>query len=314
VSATAVSPTDSADSADQSGDVGEVDEACCFVRSINPHRWNGRTAVLVHGAWHSGAHYLETFDRRPGWAYDFAAAGYRVLLPDWPGTGRSPAVSEPDLITAEYICQGLGTVIDSVAGPVDLLVHSMSGPYGVRLLETHGGKVENLVAVAPGLPGELTEPPDSWADLGDSIRTVRASAEYTFPKRGWTTGSRAFIVDHCIGPSTRMPPVDPAAYEASLVPLWGGLSAELLQASLSETKSVAKLRGRVLVIVGTHDAGHPRPHGDRLVAWLRECGAQADYAYLGDAGIHGNGHMLMLEDNSSEIAEVILGWLGQATG
>jgi pimeloyl-ACP methyl ester carboxylesterase len=303
VSVTAVLPADSA---------GQPGEPACFVRSINPHRWNGRTAVLVHGAWHSGAHYLETFDGRPGWAYDFAADGYRVLLPDWPGTGRSPAVRQPDVITAEYICQGIGAVIDSVAGPVDLVVHSMSGPYGYRLLETHGGKIENLVAVAPGLPAELAAPPESVEDQGGSIRTVRAEGEFTFPKRGWTTGSRSFIMDHCIGASTRMPPVDPAVYEASLFPLWGGLSAELLMGVLSGTKSEARLGGRVLVIVGTHDSGHPRPDGDRLVAWLRQHGAQADYTYLGDVGIHGNGHMLMLEDNSSEIAAAILGWLSQA--
>lgn len=300
MSAAAVSPTECAH---RSG------EPVCHVRGVNPHRWNGRTAVLVHGAWHSGAHYLETFDRRPGWAYDFAAAGYRVLLPDWPGTGRSPAVRQPDHITADYICQGLGAVIDSVTGPVDLLVHSMSGPYGWRLLETHSSKIENLVAVAPGLPAEMAEPPESWEDLGDSIRTVRPEGEYTFPKRGWTTGSRSFIADHCIGASTRMPPVDIAAYEASLFPLWGGLSAELLKATLTSAKSDAKLGGRVLIVIGTHDAGHPRDAGDRLAVWLRQHGAQADYIYLGDRGIHGNGHMLMLEDNSSEIAGVVLGWL-----
>jgi pimeloyl-ACP methyl ester carboxylesterase len=281
----------------------------CYVRTINPHRWNGRTAVLVHGAWHSGAHYLETFDGRPGWAYDFVAAGYRVLLLDYPGTGRSPAVEHPDLITAGYICQGLGAVIDSVAGPVDLLVHSMSGPYGWRLLETHGDKIENLVAVAPGLPAEMAEPPASFEDLGDSIRTVRAEGEFTFPKRGWTTGSRSFIVDHCIGPSTRMPPVDPSVYEASLFPLWGGLSVEVLSDTLAGTKSDARLSGRVLVIIGTNDAGHPKAQGERLTAWLRQHGAQADFTYLGDVGIEGNGHMLMLEDNSSEIAGVILDWL-----
>jgi pimeloyl-ACP methyl ester carboxylesterase len=302
VSTTAVSLADS---------TAEPGDPACYLRSINPHRWNGRTAVLVHGAWHSGSHYLETFDRRPGWAYDFAMAGYRVLVPDYPGTGRSPAVEEPDLITAEYICQGLGAVIDSVAGPVDLLVHSMSGPYGWRLLETHSRKIENLVAVAPGLPAEMAEAPESWEDLGDSIRTVRAEGEFTFPKRGWMTGSRSFIVDHCIGASTRMPPVDPEVYAASLFPLWGGLSAEVLRTTLAGTQSDARLIGRVLVIIGTHDAGHPKAQGDRLTAWLRQHGAQADFTYLGDLGIHGNGHMLMLEDNSSEIAGVILSWLNQ---
>ena len=35
---------------------------------------------------------------------------------------------------------------------------------------------------------------------------------------------------------------------------------------------------------------------------------------LGDRGIAGSGHMLMLEQNSDEIAEIILEWLERAPG
>ena len=71
-----------------------------------------------------------------------------------------------------------------------------------------------------------------------------------------------------------------------------------------------KLAGkRVLVITGTDDLDHAREVDGAIVTWLNGNGAKADFCFLGDRGIVGNGHMLMLEDNSDEIAGIILDWL-----
>ena len=43
--------------------------------------------------------------------------------------------------------------------------------------------------------------------------------------------------------------------------------------------------------------------------FLTEAGVQHDYMELADVGIHGNGHMVMMEDNSEEICEIICNWL-----
>lgn len=289
--------------------VSETDEPTCHVIRLNPHRWNGRTLVMSHGAWHTARQYLTTFDERPGWAYDFVLAGYRVLIAEYPGTADSPPVTHPERIDTDYICHGLARVVESVGGPIDLLVHSMSGPYGYALLETHGHLIEHLVAIAPAEPPELAARPDSWADLGDSIRTVYGGVPWEFPKVGWTRGTPTFVAT-CIGPGTRFPAVDHATYQASLVPLRAELSVERLRDVLEPpSRSVAFSGGRVLVVIGTHDAGHPRESGARIVAWLNEHGADAELLYLGDHGIDGNGHMLMLEDNSSDLARVIMDWL-----
>ena len=63
----------------------------------------------------------------------------------------------------------------------------------------------------------------------------------------------------------------------------------------------------MLVVSGTHDLSHPRAFDQKLVDWLSPRGAYADFLPLGDIGIEGNGHMMMLEDNSSEIASLIGG-------
>src|SRR5258707_3187464 len=47
------------------------------------------TVVMVHGGAHPGACYQRTADGRRGWAHLFAERGYRTVVPDWPGTGRS---------------------------------------------------------------------------------------------------------------------------------------------------------------------------------------------------------------------------------
>jgi len=42
---------------------------------------------------------------------------------------------------------------------------------------------------------------------------------------------------------------------------------------------------------------------------LEAQGAAADYWYLSDFGIAGNGHMLMMEDNGDELAGLVVAWL-----
>ena len=75
--------------------------------------------VLVHGGGFSGSCYLSTPDGRPGWAADFARHGYRVVVPDWPGVGRSAGIAPDDVsvVTSPYRVDGevVGTV--GVIGP-----------------------------------------------------------------------------------------------------------------------------------------------------------------------------------------------------
>jgi hypothetical protein len=43
--------------------------------------------------------------------------------------------------------------------------------------------------------------------------------------------------------------------------------------------------------------------------WLTQAGVRNTMIRLGDVGIRGNGHMMMLEKNSDQIAGVMLNWL-----
>src|SRR5271154_2387308 len=93
-----------------------------------------KTVVMIHGGSHSGSCYLRTVDGRPGWAYLFARRGYRAVVPDWPGTGRSAAVPL-ERLTADVVVEGLGHLLAGLGGRVILLTHSMGSALGWRVTE-----------------------------------------------------------------------------------------------------------------------------------------------------------------------------------
>lgn len=61
--------------------------------------------------------------------------------------------------------------------------------------------------------------------------------------------------------------------------------------------------------------GEASYHGDidHLTSrFLTQAGVEHDFVHLEQAGIHGNGHMMMLERNNLEIAGWILHWLEES--
>ena len=68
---------------------------------------------------------------------------------------------------------------------------------------------------------------------------------------------------------------------------------------------------KILMVTGAEDVDHTREIDGAIVDWLREIGAAIEFRFLADHGIDGNGHMLMLEDNSDQIAQVIVDWIGK---
>jgi hypothetical protein len=120
--------------------------------------------VLISGGAHTGTCYLATADGRPGWAHAFVRAGYKVVVPDWPGVGRSGHIPL-DKLTGEVVVEGLGKVLASLDQPAIVMTHSMSGAYGWKLVERFGERIAKVVAVAPGPPGNSRPYPKSSARL-----------------------------------------------------------------------------------------------------------------------------------------------------
>ena len=75
-------------------------------------------------------------------------------------------------------------------------------------------------------------------------------------------------------------------------------------------RRLANLAGIPVVIV-TGEASYHAAYDHCTAKYLAAAGVAADFIRLEDRGIHGNGHMLMLEKNSADIAALVAEWLVQ---
>jgi pimeloyl-ACP methyl ester carboxylesterase len=293
--------------------IARVEEPSTYFEVFTPVGGSAKPPVMmIHGGAHTGACYLATPDGRPGWAPFFVAAGYQVVVPDWPGRGRSGHIPS-DKIDGELVVAGLGKVLTQIGRPAIVMTHSMSGAYGWKLLELFGDHIATLVAVAPGPPGNIQPMAEIVSETPYTI-TLRGTAGTTTsaPLRAPGPVERAFVEQKLIGASTHFPREFIPHYAEALNPIPPRLFLERrnvrgLQLRISDfTKYRDK---RVLVVTGTDDFDHARAIDEPIAAWLNQNGANAEFIYLGDRGIVGNGHMLMLERNSDEIARLIIDWI-----
>jgi pimeloyl-ACP methyl ester carboxylesterase len=266
--------------------------------------------VLSPGGAHTGTCYLAAADGRPGWAHDFVRAGYKVVVTDWPGTGRSGYIPIDDL-TGEVVVEGLGKILASLGEPALVMTHSMSGAYGWKLVEKYGELIVKLVAIAPGPPGNIQAVSDIVSETADTV-VVRSSVTLTINLRQPVVSDRNFVEVKLVGASTQFPRGQIGLYASSLVPIPPRLLYQRRNIRGSQLKigDLSNYRGkRILVMTGTADADHPRKLDEGIVTWLNEHGAKAEFIYLGDRGITGNGHMMMLENNSTALADQIMAWI-----
>jgi pimeloyl-ACP methyl ester carboxylesterase len=283
-----------------------------YFETFAPTQGSARATVLmIHGGAHSGACYQRTADGRPGWAYVFAARGYRVIVPDWPGTGRSGYVAL-DALDGMTVVNGLTALMRSLGGQLILLTHSMSGAYGWRLAELNRELIDAVVGVAPAPPGNIQKPAPVYAESETTIETQASGRRVSIDKRTPMLPTRDFIERKLIGESRFFPRGRLADYAASLGPTPPRLVLERQNVHGSQLRVTdpKKLSGkRILVITGTEDLDHARDVDGAIVTWLKSNGAAAEFCFLGDRGIVGNGHMLMMEENSDTIAGIIMDWL-----
>lgn len=285
-----------------------------YFERMDPLEPSGLPPVLMlHGGLHTGACYQVTVDGRPGWSHLFAARGHPVLVPDWPGHGRSGAGCASSL-TGEVLCQAMARLVRELDSPIILVTHSMGGAMGWRLLELCKDRIVALVALAPGPPGNLQPEPDILEDNESSLVIQTLAGTITIQRDRDFIADRAWALAKLIGPSTRFPRQHLESYLRSLTPANARLVAERqnvfgTQVRVREPRGLA---GKpVVVVTGTHDTDHSRTVDAEIVTWLKASGVNASHMWLGDLSIVGNGHMLMLESNSDEVCNAVLDWIGQ---
>lgn len=268
--------------------------------------------VMVHGGTQTGACYLRTADGRPGWAFAFARRGYRAILPDWPGSGRSGAVP-PAALDNAAVCRGLGALLEALGEPVILLTHSMSGALGWRLVETHGPRILRVVAIAPGPPGNIQVEPTVVSETQEAIEIeTPAKLRFRLSKTQPWFADTPFVEKKIVGDGGRFARAGVAETAAAMGTIAPRLVIERLNVHGKQFKieRFDNFRGKpILIVTGSHDLDHPRALDEGTAKWLNANGAAAEFVYLPDIGITGNGHMMMMEDNSDALADLAVDWI-----
>lgn len=296
--------------------------------------------VMVHGGGGQGTDWLGTPDGRPGWATRFVEHGYPVYIVDRPGFGRSPyhpdvvgppapppayewfsamfsapaagnqypqaklhtqwpgsgEIGDPaldqfvasqaaivaDMAWTHQQMQRCGAELLDRIGPAVLMTHSMGGAFGWVVADERPGLVKGIVAVEPVGPPFVEGLVDGHQGLSWGITAI---------------------------PLTYDPPAsDPSELARELRPAPGpGLLACYVQKE--PARRLPHLTGFPIVVV-TAEASWLAQSEHGIVDFLVQAGANAGHLRLEEAGIHGNGHLMMGEKNSDEIVRVIFDWLG----
>ncbi|MEI6949179.1 alpha/beta hydrolase [Paraflavisolibacter sp. H34] len=109
---------------------------------VRPARPNGHTVVLLHGKNFSGAYWDST-------ARSLSANGYRVILPDQVGFGKS---SKPAHLQYSFplLARNTALLLDSLQiNKVAVLGHSMGGMLAARFALMYPERVEQLILENP---------------------------------------------------------------------------------------------------------------------------------------------------------------------
>ena len=203
-------------------------------------------------------------------------------------------------------------MIASLGGTVVLLAHSMGGALGWRIAELCGEQIVAIVAIAPGAPGNLAPEPEIESEEADGLVVRTPFRTITLADEGPSIADRSFVVDKLVGGSSRFPRECLDGYARSLTATGSRLLYERANVRGSQVRmdNPRCLKGiPIMIVTGSEDLDHPRDADGALADWLSAQGATVEFAWLPDRGINGNGHMLMLERNSDEIAALVIDWL-----
>jgi pimeloyl-ACP methyl ester carboxylesterase len=263
--------------------------------------------IMIHGVAHTGSCYKVTPDGRPGWAYFFAKKGFEVYVIDWPGIGRSGYVPF-EKIDGNFMTETFLELIKKINKKVIIFAHSMSGAYAWKLAELAGDRISSIVAIAPAEMGNIQSDPKIIKASKNSFSVKMPWGILSLDVKEWIKNDDTFIRNKLIGKSKIFPLKNLEEYKSSLqlrhpVLTYERLNVKKSQLRIGDFKKFNKTK--VLIVNGTHDADHTKESKMGIINFLKDHWVKSELVWLGDKGIEGNGHMMMLEKNSDVIARLI---------
>jgi pimeloyl-ACP methyl ester carboxylesterase len=315
-----------------------------YVEALRPARvTRPYPLVFFHGASQTATNWMGTPDGRPGWADYFLNQGYLVYLVDQPARGRSAwhpstngsltILTAPDIekrFTASEILgfwpqakkhsqwpgdgpnngrrgdpvfdafyatqveslasaeetqtlvQAAGSALLDKIGSAIVVTHSQAGPFGWLLADSRPKAVKGILAIEPG------GPPFQNAVVDEN------------KSRAWG------IADI---PLTYDPPAKTASDLAAVREAKpDGPDLAVCSKQPDPPRRLANLQGIPILILTTESSYHA-VYDHCTSKYLTQAGVKNNFVRLEDQGIHGNGHMVMLEKNSREVAAFLQKWI-----
>jgi pimeloyl-ACP methyl ester carboxylesterase len=317
---------------------------------IPARRTHAIPIVMIHGLWQSGTNFAGTPDGREGWAQFFLRQGFAVYVVDQPGRGRSaydaavyPPLRPPDVedVQRRFVAPerynlwpqahlhtqwpGKGTPGDPIfdqffasqlpsigdlatqiqlardaavalldkIGPAIVLTHSQSGAFGWPIADARPESVKAIIAVEPSGPPFFNI---------DNVPSPDWFKDSPMPARRWgLTDVPLSYSPPAQNPSELSTEHQQKPDGPDLVRCW------LQKAPARQLTNLQKMP----ILIVTSEASYHAPYDHCTVNFLEQAGVHPTFVRLGNAGIHGNGHMMMLEKNNMQIADMMVRWLAK---
>lgn len=298
--------------------------------------------VLIHGAAQTATNWMGTPDGRKGWAEFFVEQGYVVYMVDqpmrgrsavhpsdgatrmftapqeegqftaiersgswpqakkhtqWPGEGENKGRHGDPVFDAFYATQvetiisneetqlrnqAAGAALLDKIGPAIILTHSQSGPFGWLIADARPALVKGIVAIEPA------GPPFENTIIG------------TGKGRAWGVADVPLTYDPPVKDPTELAVLrDEKADGPDLFVCW---------MQTAPARQLVNLKNIPAVVVAS-EASYHAVYDHCTVKYLNQAGMNVEFIRLEDKGIHGNGHMVMLEKNNLEIARLLDEWM-----
>ena len=282
---------------------GQITVDQMYVQYRIPKTVAGPPVIMVHGSGHTGVTYETTPDGREGWATYFTRHGFPVYVVDHVGRGRSgfdpTTINQAKAQSNPGLLPSVPLTTRERAYPNFLIGAKYPTPY-------------------PGQQFPVEAQDQYFAQLVPNTETLLAGGGSN------TVKALSALVDK-IGPAVVM------VHSQS-----GGYGLELIRQRSDKVRAFIDIEGScgplspddvgksfrkvpTLMVFGDYTEGSTGPNGDerrnmcnQSATAINAAGGSARFLYLPALGIKGNSHMLMMDKNNIQIADLIIGWLGPA--
>ncbi|CAD0097329.1 unnamed protein product [Aureobasidium vineae] len=215
----------------------------------------------------------------------------------WPGTGRmgdpvfdafyssNVQLSSNDTYSQATVQAAGAALLDRIGSPVILIGHSQAGPMAILVADARPNLTEAIILLEPGGP------------------PFRGALFTNASARPWGLTDVPLVYS----PPVTDPTVD---LVTEVIPATSSNhDGCVLQASSPTPRRLFNLAPKPILVV-TAEASYHAVYDYCTVSYLRQAGCTGtDHLELGNAGVHGNGHMMFMEKNSRDIWVLLLEWI-----